>query len=114
MDSAHDRGAAEARGQHLGMGSWGFGMSIHPDGRQITHLSGSLENEVLVLENFLPSQLRAGETDLRYTGDLNTSRSGADQPGRSGVVSASSCRALTSTARSNASPVRRWIFTTSR
>jgi Tol biopolymer transport system component len=37
---------------------WSFGgvgqFSLHPDGRRIAFLSGSLSNEVMVLENFLP------------------------------------------------------------
>jgi hypothetical protein len=36
---------------------WSFGgvgqISLHPDGRRIAFLSGSLSNEVMVLENFL-------------------------------------------------------------
>jgi hypothetical protein len=38
--------------------NWTFGgvaqFSLHPDGRRIAFLSGSLSNEVMVLENFLP------------------------------------------------------------
>lgn len=38
---------------------WSFGgvgqISLHPDGRRIAFLSGSLSNEIMVLENFLPA-----------------------------------------------------------
>jgi Tol biopolymer transport system component len=49
----------EPRKLDLDVKDWSFGpigqFSIHPDGRRIAFLSGTTSNEVMVLENFLPS-----------------------------------------------------------
>ena len=50
--------AGEPRKLDVDVREWSFGavgqMSIHPDGRQVAFLSGTLSSEVMVLENFLP------------------------------------------------------------
>jgi len=46
---------------------WSLGgvgqISLHPDGRRIAFLSGTLSNEVMVLENFLPGMSEATSSD---------------------------------------------------
>jgi Tol biopolymer transport system component len=48
-----------ARRLEIDVRDWSFGpigqFSIHPDGRRLAFLSGTITNEVMVLENFLPS-----------------------------------------------------------
>ena len=48
-----------ARKLDIDVTDWSFGpigqFSIHPDGRRLAFLSGTITNEVMVLENFLPA-----------------------------------------------------------